>query len=110
MKINGAAPSRDMLKQMIRGIPDEAPYYNRIYVDSRGFIYVFRSRWENTRGPKIDLFSSRGIYLYASTLVLPDGLTLKSRPAFYRDTMVAFVEDEDGEGRLAMFKIALPAE
>jgi len=109
-KINGASPSKHTLKQMTRSIPDEAPYYNRLVVDTNGFIYIFRSGWENTSGTKkIDIFSPQGVYLYTSILKLPEGLIIKWGPAFYRDTMVVFVEDNEGEGMLAMFKISLPS-
>lgn len=109
-KINGASPSKHTLKQMTRSIPDWAPYYSRLYVDTNGFIYIFRSGWENTSGTKkIDIFSPQGIYLYTSILKLPEGLSLKWGPAFHRDTMVAFVEGEEGEGMLTMFKISLPS-
>jgi hypothetical protein len=110
VRINGAPPSKEMKKSMAKGLPDEASYFGYFSVDQNGFIYVFRTRWENDRGRKLDIFSPRGEYLYTSTLVLPEDLTFKSRPVFYRDTLAAFVEDKEGEGKLMMFKIALPVK
>ena len=97
-------------KFLIKYMPDRATeFFERIYKDINGFIYVFRSKWENDgEEKKIDIFSPDGKYYYNGELLLPDNLMILNKPVFYNDFLYAFTENEEGERKLMKFKIKLP--
>jgi len=108
VKVNGAKMPKEMIDQMVKGIPDEAPFFTRILIDKNGLILVFVADPENENGREIDIFSPEGKYLYHSRLQLPDSLSVRSSLTFKGDYFYVFAEDEEGEGKLMKFRIDNP--
>ncbi len=94
---------------MIKGMPDEAPFFGRIMVGKSGLIYVFVSDLENETGQEVDIFSAQGKYLYHGEIKLPDNYKIRSGLTFENGHLYVFAEDDEGEGELVKFKINLPA-
>ncbi len=106
--LNGGRMPKEMVDQMIKGMPDEAPFFKRIMVDDQGLIYVFVSDLENETGQEIDIFSHEGKYLYHSEIKMPDNYVIESGLTFKNGHLYIFAEDEEGEGKLLKFKIDMP--
>ena len=109
IKLNGGAIPADMAKQMIDGMPDYAPYFNRITIEENGLIYVFMNDPANETGLEIDIFSPEGKYLYHGRLTLPGGLIKAGGLEIKGNFLWAFTEDNDGERKLVKYKIVKPS-
>lgn len=106
--VNNRRMPEEMIDQMVKGMPDEAPFFNRIMVEKNGLIYVFISDLENETGREIDIFSPQGKYLYHGEIKMPDNYIIRSGLAFQNNYLHLFAEDEEGEGKLLKFKIDMP--
>jgi hypothetical protein len=106
--VNGRKMPKNMIDQMVKRIPDEAPFFNRILVRDSGLIYVFITDLENETGREIDIFSPEGNYLYHAEIKMPENLIIKSGLTFKNDHLYLFAEDEEGVGKLIKFKIDQP--
>jgi len=97
-----------MVDQIVKGMPEYAPYFNQISIEEKGLIYVYINDPANERGQEIDIFSPEGKYLYHAHIVLPDGL-IKTRGIVIKgEFMYVFAEDNDGERKLVKYKIVKP--
>jgi hypothetical protein len=57
---------------------------------------------------EIDIFSPAGKYLFHSDIQLPEGFK-RVTPLFIKgNSLIVFVEDEDGEQKLVKFQIETP--
>lgn len=108
ISLNGGKMPKDMVDQMVKGMPDVATYFNRIWIDKNGLIYVFVSDLENENGQEIDIFSPEGKYLYHVNMSLGEGYTIRSSIVIQGDFLYLFAEDEDDEAGLFKYKIDLP--
>jgi len=106
--VNGRKMSKEMIDQLVKGMPDEVPFFNRIMIDPNGFIHVFVSDLENMSGQEIDIFSPDGKYLYHGEIKMPDNYIIKGGLTFNGSYLHLFAEDEEGEGKLLKFKINMP--
>ncbi len=107
ISFNGGKIPERMIKNMIKGIPDEAPYFNSIHIAENGNIYVSVNNLKsNSR--TFDIFSSEGRYLYTTTFTLPEGLTIKRGFRIYKNHIYVYVEDEEGETELRKYRVELP--
>ena len=107
--VNGRKMPKEMLDQMVKSMPDEATFFNRIKIDENGLIYVFISDLENETGREVDIFSARGKYLYHGEIEMPDNYVIKSRRLIFKSGyLYVFADDEEGEGKLLKFKIDMP--
>lgn len=100
-------PTKEFL---IKNMPNKIPsYFERIYKDINGYIYLFRNKWENNgEERKIDIFSPDGKYIYNGKLLLPDNTIIIGEPIFYKNYLYAFTENKEGERKLEKYKIELP--
>lgn len=101
---------KNVIDAMVKQIPDEAPFFNQIYIDRQGLIYVFVSNLGNPRGREVDVFSPEGKYLYHGEIKLTDGYSFYALPALIRDNLYVFAEDEEGERKLVKYKIKMPVD
>ncbi len=108
INLNGGMIPKNMINQMIKGMPDVATYFSRIMVSEKGLIYVFVADLENQGGQEIDIFSPEGKFLYHSEINVEEGSKIVSPISFFKDSIVMFVEDEEGESSLIKYKIDLP--
>lgn len=109
--LNGRKIPDDMIKQLMKTMPDQCTYFNRIRVDDTGLIYVFIPDMANDQVQEIDIFSSEGKYLYRAELKLSDGYRFKGNTYMLRDQHLnVFAEDQDGEVSLIKYQVQLPQE
>ncbi len=109
LKVNGAPVTKSMLEQLIRGIPDQGPYFNKIKILRDSGILVMLPEYENRQRREFDLFSAEGTYLYRCVLDMPDGMEFNENAwDIQGDSLVMFTEGPDDEGSLKKFKIRLP--
>ena len=108
ISLSGGRMPKDMIDQMIKGMPDVATFFSRIFIGKNGLIYVFISDLENEGGREVDIFSPDGKYLYHGEIKVEDGSKISSPIAFHEDSIVMFVEDDEGESSLIKYKIDLP--
>ncbi len=108
ISLNGGRMPKEMVDQMVKGMPDIATYFSRIFVGKNGLIYVFVADLENQNGQEIDIFSPEGKYLYHGEIKVEEGSKITSQIAFYDSFIYMFVEDEEGESSLIKYKADLP--
>ncbi len=106
--VNNARMPETMIDQMVKSIPDEAPFFNRIIVEKSGLIYIFVADPVNESSQEIDIFSPTGKYLYHAKFKAPDNYTIKSGPTFKNNELYLFAEDEEGEGKLLKLTVNMP--
>lgn len=106
--VNGRKMPKEMIDQMVKSMPDAAPFFNRIMIDPNGFIHVFVSDLENESGQEIDIFSPEGKYLYHGEIKMPDNYVIRGGLTFKDNYLHLFAEDEEGIGKLLKFKISMP--
>jgi len=101
---------KDAVKEMLKQVPDQLPYFYRILIDKKGRIYVLLTDLEHQNRQAIDIFSPAGKYLYHTVIDLSESfdriITLAF--SFSRSELFAFAEDEEGELQLVKYKINLP--
>jgi len=85
-----------------------APYFNRIFEDEKGFVYVFLIDPGNRKSQPMDIFDANGKYLYQADLQLSDGYQIESNLAISGNTLCLFVEDDEGEVMLVKYHINNP--
>ena len=104
---NGRIP-KEMIDQMVKGMPDYCTYYSRISIAENGLIYIYLNDVTNKTAQEIDIFSPEGKYLYHATAQLPEGLK-RLGPIFLKgNSLILFVENEEGEQKLVNFQIEIP--
>lgn len=104
----------DVVDKLIKSLPDEATYFNRIEIIN-GLIYVFEPYLEYyTRHQQVDIFSREGKYLFRA-LIQP-GKNLNIIFSHFNNFVIKkghlYIvledEDKDGEILIAKYKIVLP--
>jgi hypothetical protein len=108
IKLNGQPMPKEMVDQMIKGMPDQYTLFNGLRLDETGLIYVYLPDLSNKTGQEMDIFSAEGKYLYHALLTLPNGLKTVSTLSIKGNFLYVFAEDEEGEGKLLKFKITKP--
>ena len=100
----------DIVTEMVSQIPDQSPFFYRNFLDDAGRIYVLLIDFNDPGRQAVDIFSPRGEYLYRGYFDLSEDFEWILTPAisFSRGELFVFAEDEDGERRLAKYKISLP--
>jgi hypothetical protein len=101
---------KDAVKEMLKQVPDQLPYFHQILIDKKGRIYVLLTDLEHQSQQAIDIFSPAGKFLYHTIIDLSENfdriITLAF--SFSRSELFAFAEDEEGELQLVKYKINLP--
>jgi hypothetical protein len=104
-RAKGRAP-KELLERLAKTLPKEETYFTRILVH-KGLIYVFKSEFYATNVIQIDIFSSRGEYLYQGILSVEKGYLIRNR-IFTDRFLYLSLENEDGDNYLAKFKVTVP--
>ena len=109
ISLNGRKIPDDMIKQLMKTMPDQCTHFNRIWVDNNGLIYVFVANLSDETGQQIDIFSPDGKFLNQANLTLPDGYKLQNKALTIKENhLYVFAEDPDGEASLIKYLILLP--
>jgi hypothetical protein len=108
MKLQGSKIPKEIADQMIRQIPDEAFFFDRLVVDKNGCLYVFIPKLGMKNAYQLDIFSPEGKYIYRATLKLSDGYTFDRVFYMKNGTLLTFVEDDAGENHLVKYHYQLP--
>jgi hypothetical protein len=108
VRVNNKKMPEDMIRKMVKQMPDYFTYFTRIHLDDNGLIYVHVNDAANLHSEEIDIFAPDGTYLYHSVITLPEGLIRVTPFVIEYSCMVAFVEDNDGEQKLVKYRIKLP--
>ncbi|MCP4150222.1 MAG: 6-bladed beta-propeller [bacterium] len=103
---------KDMLETILKSLPDEEVYFNRIEIHNK-LIYVYESFFnESPPSQPLDIFSPGGKYLYRASIDAPEGCNIvMGFTAVFEisgNHLYIALEDEDGEVWLAKYQIALP--
>ncbi len=93
---------------LIRNCPDRTYFFNRIFIDSIGLMYVFVPDWEKKNWFELDIFSPSGKYLYHSIIKLPEEYSRIRNLTFHSNNLYFTAEDEEGEIKLVKYNIASP--
>jgi len=96
-------------EEVKKRFPDHFTYFERIYIDENGMIYVFATDAEKENRKKIDIFSSKGKYIYSSEIKIDKDSSIKLSH-IKKNKLYLAVEDEDGEIKIIKYKIVLPVE
>lgn len=105
---NGRMP-KEMIDQMVKNMPDYCTYFSQIDIDKNGLITIHINDIANKTVQEIDIFSPDGKYLYHSNIQLPQGFKRVTQLFFKGNSLIVFVEDEEGEQKLVKFQITTPA-
>ncbi len=88
-------------------LPDYLNYFEEIYVDNNGLIYIFEPVNENMNLKKVDIFSQEGEYLYASEIKIdPDNMINGFHIS--GSTMYIVAENRSGEVKIVKYEIMMP--
>jgi len=110
--------SADMVKQIIKSLPDEISCFNRIEIHN-GLIYVYVADLEHWKkgkqNPKqIDIFSQDGKYLYRAKVKFENDAHVLFTP--FSNLMIkngflyAALEEKDGEVKVGKYSIVQPKD
>lgn len=101
---------KDVLKVMIEQIPNEFPYFHKIFVNDKGFIFALLNNMNKPNTTEIDIFSPQGKYLYNGTIDLSKDFErlLVLDFCMSRNEFFVFAEDKEGEYWLSKYNIQLP--
>lgn len=95
-------------KEIIKGFPDHLTYFERIFADHRGNIYVRITDPVKRNRMKLDIFSPSGLYIYAAEISVDEDLELLGG-VFKKDKLYLAVETEDGDISLIKYKVLMPS-
>ena len=90
-----------------KNLPDYLNYFEKIYVDNKGLIYVFEPVYENKNLQRVDIFSGDGKYVYASEIKVEKGYEIDG---FHLagNNIYLVLEDENGEIKIAKYHFTAP--
>ena len=108
--VNGRKLSNKMEKKLIKNMPDQSNYFNHIFIDETGLIYVYVTDITNKSRQEIDIFSPQGQFLYHAIIEFPNGLQKRGTLVIKGEHLFAFVEDESGNRKLVKYKIKKPSQ
>ncbi|MFC2155669.1 6-bladed beta-propeller [Acidobacteriota bacterium] len=97
----------DVKQQIREGLPDHFTFFEGIFIDRNGNIYVFVIDPVEENSRKIDIFSAGGRYIYSAEIKVEKGLTIRG-PHFYNDKLYLGIENEEGDLKLVKYKIDIP--
>ena len=96
----------DIKKQVRKRLPDYLNYFERIYVDEKGFIYVFATGEDKANVRRIDIFSDKGKYIYSSKVQIEEGYSIKNIYIKNSSMYINNVSNEDV--MISKYNILLP--
>ena len=98
----------DMLKKIFDGLPPRASFFENIIADDNGNLYVFVSNPDLKHRKDIDIFNRKGEYIYAAQISIDAGSEI-TIAGIKGDQLVLVIEDEEGNQKIAKYKIRVPA-
>jgi hypothetical protein len=102
-----SAPAKELAKHL----PDELVYFHKIQAMD-GLVYVFEGNFGiNWPNQPIDIFSKDGKYLYRATFTPPEGTHIYFSShciQIVKEFLYVVLEDEEGDVKIAKYKILLP--
>lgn len=99
---------KQLVKLLIEKCPDRTMFFNRLFIDKMGLLYVFIPDWEKDNSFEIDIFSPDGKYLYHSIIRIPDEYSRIRNLTFNQNDLYFSAEDVNGEIKLVKFNISSP--
>jgi hypothetical protein len=94
-------------KEIIRGFPDYFTYFESIFSDDHGNIYVYVTDPLKKNRQKLDIFSPGGKYIYKAEIVVEEGQEINVTH-WKKDKLYLGIETEEGELKLVKYRIRLP--
>jgi len=98
---------RNILNEIAEQLPDQAPFFHRIFCDAANRFYVMTAGIKRSHVVGVDIFSSQGKYLYRGHIDLEPGC-FWNKMAMKDHHLVVFIEDRDGEKKLVAYTLNLP--
>jgi hypothetical protein len=98
---------KNILAAMTSQIPDHLPYFHHLFSDKNGLLYVWIACSKTPHIRHVDIFSKNGKYLFRGSVSIDEDcffVTLAMRDT----TLVAFIEDPDGERKLVKYSLKIP--
>ena len=106
--VNGFGFPDDVKKQIRKLLPDYLNYFEKIYVDENGFIYIFSVGEDGPNIKNIDIFSDEGSYLYSSKVTIEEGYSIKN--IYIKDHFMYINILRDDDVLITKYKIVLPGK
>lgn len=103
-RVTGNIP-KEMVDNIIQGMPDEATFFASIQTDANGLIYCRVPDPENKKTLFYDIFSPNGKYLHNAEIKIEDDI---ERICLRDNVLVLGVTDEDGNYKLVKYTITMP--
>jgi hypothetical protein len=97
----------EMYKALLKTLPNSLTFFNRIWVNDSGYIYVFPYNKNKNKSIILDIFSPQGQYIYRSKIFLKNGETIKLFH-FHNNYLYLSVEDEEGEIKIIKYELSNP--
>ncbi len=89
-------------KAMKESYPNSLTYFEKIFVDKNGYIFVMPNFTLKLDQRDFDVFDKTGKYIYKSQLVVPEGYRLVTY-LFKKDFLFLALEDEEGEFKVVKY-------
>ncbi len=96
----------DVKKQVRKRLPNYLNYFEKIFVDEKGFIYVLAVGEDEANIKRVDIFSANGRYLYTSKVKVKEEYSIKN--IYIKGQSMYINMLRDGDVLIARYKIVLP--
>ncbi len=103
---NGFNLPDDIKKQIRKKLPDELNFFDEIYVDEKGFIYICANGSGEDNIKNIDIFSNTGKYIYKSNVFVDKKYSIKN--LYFKGNVMYANLLLDGDELIGKYKIQLP--
>ncbi len=98
---------KNILDNIIDGLPPHASFFSAIHIDHNENIYLFESDPDSDVVKKIDIYNSKGEFIYRTEIRSENEESIQY--IHFNDTYLLMVtEDEDGNIVLSKYRIKLP--
>ncbi|MGE5342490.1 MAG: 6-bladed beta-propeller [Candidatus Omnitrophota bacterium] len=100
-------PPTQIRKEVYKRLPNYLNYFNGIYVNENGYIYVFLPSCDKNNIQNFDIFSGNGTYLYSAQMKVEPGYGIK-KISISGAYMYLILENEEGDIFLAKYAVVNP--
>jgi hypothetical protein len=97
----------NFLKKIMDGLPPHASFFSAIHVDKKGNIYLFESDPDSRSKKSVDIFNSKGEFIYRGAFEVEKGKSIEYLRIDDRFVLIV-TEDEEGTVTLSKYSIKLP--
>lgn len=98
---------KNILDNIIDGLPPHASFFSSLYIDQKGDIYFFESDPDSDDVKKIDVYNSKGKFIYRTEIRSENGESIQYIH-FSGTYLLLVTEDEDGNVILSKYRINIP--